>query len=355
MHWAKTLILTCTIPISGCGFGYVFSSAYHQMTLLSSRVPIEQARRQGDLSPHELKSLDLIDEVRAYAKEIQLAGSKNFTSIALHWDKTIWNISASDPLSFNSKTWWFPIIGRIPYLGYFSKDAVDNEAKDLKEEGLDVYIRKVGAYSTLGWFEDPILRQMLEWFEYDLVNLVLHELTHATIWIPGSVNFNESFANFVGHEAAIRFLSQKYGSASHQLETTRKILSDRAQWKTLLEKLYQDLARVYRNPNLQNSHKLEAKSQLFKSLPAKVEDSTLYNKQRYLSHIQAGTWNNARLAQFKTYNSNQAYFQIILDQVGGDLYGFIQAIEKITDDAENPFSALQSAAAIIEENHPLTP
>jgi len=95
-----------------------------------------------------------------------------------------------------SITWWFPIVGRVPYLGYFSKADRDSKASELRTEGYDVYETGVGAYSSLGWFDDPIYSPMLRRSEADFAHLIFHELTHRTLWIRGSVEFNENLAEY---------------------------------------------------------------------------------------------------------------------------------------------------------------
>ena len=111
----------------------------------------------------------------------------------LGWDHTIYNVTGSAPLAFEPVVFWFPVVGSFPYLGFFDRDQARAHASGLRRQGKDVWVRTAGAYSTLGWFEDPILPHMLDWDEYSLAGTLLHELAHATLWVPGSVQFNESF------------------------------------------------------------------------------------------------------------------------------------------------------------------
>ena len=200
-----------SLAVPGCQIGYLLRSGYFQAELMSSRVPVDEARASSRLDEDQLRALDDFEDVKLYGAEIGLSATDNYETIAMDWPRRIWNITACDPAAFEPKRWWFPIVGSVPYLGYFRAEEVSDAKARLEAQGFDVYIRSVGAYSTLGWLEDPILPWMLDWSTRQIAQTTLHELVHATLWIPGSVKFNESFANFVGKEAAIRYLQDRYG------------------------------------------------------------------------------------------------------------------------------------------------
>ena len=109
-------------------------------------------------------------------------------------------------------TWWFPIVGRVPYRGFFSVDDALDAERDLQKEGYDTYVRPTAAFSTLGWFNDPVLSTTLQTDDVEIVTTVLHELAHRYLFVPGQVGFNESFANFIGRVAAIQFFCTREGS-----------------------------------------------------------------------------------------------------------------------------------------------
>ena len=131
---------------TSCSLGYVLSSSYHQMELLRSKVPIKDARASGKLTASQIRALDVIADVRAFGAEIGLSATDNYTEIALEWDRTIWNVSGCQPDRFEPKTWWFPIVGRVPYLGFFSEEKVRQKAEEIKADGMDVYVRQVAAF-----------------------------------------------------------------------------------------------------------------------------------------------------------------------------------------------------------------
>ncbi|MAY81105.1 MAG: hypothetical protein CL930_10020 [Deltaproteobacteria bacterium] len=337
-----TLTISAFIP--GCGVGYVVRSAYFQAELLQSREPIEDIRSSETLTQKQIKALNLIADVKAFGAEFGLKATDNYETIAWEWDRKIWNLSACPPLQFKPVTWRFPIVGKVPYLGFFRKEDADIWASRLEDDGHDVYMRTAGAYSTLGWFRDPILPPMLEWDDVRLADTVLHELVHATLWIPGSVKFNESFANFVGEKAAFQYLEARFGPESPKLKQAIERHEDMNRWREILRKLYQDLDSVYKDEQRSESQKLKEREQLYSSLKSRVQEAHLTHPERFLKAVDKGPWNNARLAQYRTYNHRRDWFESILARHNGDLLTFMDAIEEITKNAKDPFKALKKAA-----------
>jgi predicted aminopeptidase len=351
--WTPFLLLglaaaLCLLP--SCNVGYLLSSGYYQAELLASRRPIDDVLKQDSLSAGEEQRLRLIPEIKNYGRKIGLKSTENYDTIALGWDRTIFNVSACDPVSFTPVTWWFPIVGRVPYLGFFTEKDARGREKSLLAEGYDVHVRTAGAYSTLGWFRDPILPNMLRWSEADLAETVFHELAHSTLWIPGSVMFNESFANFVGQSAVHQYLADTYGKDSEQLADLMRDERDERRFDALLHGLYENLDTVYRDPALSKDDKLARKAELYGSIEGRVRDSDIEQKDLYINAIRRSPWNNARLMQFQTYNSNEDWFAAILRRDDGNVRRFIDDIDGITRGQPDPFVALQKAAGRVVQN-----
>lgn len=338
----------CTMIATTCNGCYVARSGWFQAELLLSREPIEDVRASGELTAEHLEKLDLIQDVKTFGGEIGLNATENYSRIAWEWDRTIWNVSACNPLDFQSQSWWFPIVGRVPYLGFFRRSDADKWIKKLSSQGLDVYLRTAGAYSTLGYFEDPILPGMLEWEDARLANTVLHEMVHATVWIKGSVGFNESLASFVGDTASLEYLTDRFGAESEAIQTALKRREDIATWRDLQHSLFGDLRAVYANPSLRNTEKLEMKANLFAHWPVRVKQANWNDPESFLQAAKEGVWNNARLMQFNTYNSKLLEFSLILNQVEGDYVSFLERVNTLVSDASDPFEALTEAARVQE-------
>jgi predicted aminopeptidase len=337
------VVVALGLALSSCSAGYVLRSAWYQAEMLGSRVPIEKARQSGRLTPAQMSALDKVADIKAFGRTLGLAATTNYETVALGWNRRMWNVSACAPLAFQSKTWWFPIVGRVPYLGYFDRKHADAAAETLARDGWDVYVRETGAYSTLGWFRDPILPSMLTWGEEDLAETILHELAHATLWVKGSVAFNESFASFVGEEGAFRYLEARYGKDSENYRRAREDEEDVESWRQVQRGLFQDLERAYADTSLSDEAKRARKAELVAALPERVAAAAFHQRERFANAARHGVWNNARLAQFRTYNSDRPAFAKLLAKSGGDLLAFIDSVRTLAAKGE-PFAELARAA-----------
>jgi predicted aminopeptidase len=333
----------CAFLATTCNACYVARSGWFQAELLLSREPIDTVRAAGVLNQEQLNKLDLIQDVKAFGGEIGLSATENYSRIAWDWNRTIWNVSACDPLNFRSESWWFPIVGRVPYLGFFRKKDADKWIHKLERKGLDVYLRSAGAYSTLGYFEDPILPGMLEWDDDRLANTVLHEMVHATVWIKGSVEFNESLASFVGDSASLEYLENRFGKDSLASQRTQDHRADIEKWRSLQRTLFGSLRAIYANPSLNETEKLTMKAQAFAQWPDRVAATEWHRSEGFVQAATEGIWNNARLMQFQAYNSYTSEFQRILDQTHGSYPDFIQQVNDIVSGSSDPFEALSQA------------
>jgi predicted aminopeptidase len=169
--------------------------------------------------PDSLKAkLRLIDDVRKFAIDsLGLKDTENYKTLYDQKGKEImWVVLAAKPFKLEPKEWTFPVIGAVPYKGFFNEELAIELKKELDAEGWDVIIRNPGGWSTLGWFTDPILSKMLNRSEGDLANLIIHEMSHATIFVKDSVDFNENLATFIGDRGAEQFLISKYGTQSKE-------------------------------------------------------------------------------------------------------------------------------------------
>lgn len=334
-----TLAVTTLSPDTTVG--YVARQAAFQGEMLWGRIPLDEAR--PGLDEAQGARLDLIPGIQSFGDTLGLEAGRSYGSINPAWDRTIYNVSASAPLAFEPVRWRFPVVGRVPYLGYFRLSDALRRGRALHRRGYDVYIRTAGAYSTLGWFADPILPHMLHWPEGRLAGTLFHERAHATLWIPGSVRFNESFASFVGREAEMRWLVHRYGGGSDEVERERHRRADRAVWRAFLHQTWKDLDAVYEDPDRTPADKRRDKALILAALPTRAAALDLHRRDAYVRHARRGPWNNARLMQFRTYNDNQARFARLLEHEGGDLRAFIDRVEAITRGADDPFAALARA------------
>lgn len=325
---------------------YVLTAATYQLDLLWGRVPIEDAIAAGHYTDAEVALLRKVPAIKAHAREVGLADTGHYSTINPDWDLTVWNVSGCEELSFTPRTWWFPIVGTVPYLGYFDEVEAREQAALMEADGLDVYVRTAGAWSTLGWFEDPVLPGMLKWNEARLADTLHHELTHATVWIPGSVAFNESLANYVGHETGLDYLVQTYGADHPMVQAERDRRADRQTYLTLLRDVYEELDAVYADEAMTDAEKRTAKANILGSIPVRARRAPFRAPERWVAWFEKDPWNNARLVQFRVYNRSPAWFDEIRRQEGGDMGAFLARIETIAAGSSDPYRALAEAAGV---------
>ncbi len=332
------LILGSLLFLSGCSTFYVLKQGAYQLQLLAGSEAIEKALRVPNLDRVSRKKLMLIQEVREYSQTtLKLKADKNYRNVNLSWDKTINNVSASDKLAFKPYTWWFPVIGAVPYKGYFDEQDAIVEEERLKKLGLDTIRRKVGAYSTLGFFEDPVWPNMLRLSDESLVELIIHELTHATLYIPNQTPFNETFANFVGQTGARYFFAHKYGPDSHQLRKVEKYQRQTKIYNDFFSQLFDKLEQIYRSEMLVDV-KIDLKINALKSAETDYQKLALENE---FKNIDWSDVNNAYLLSFKRYNHDDKVFEDLFQKSQENFGKFLREVA-LNSHGADPFLTLRA-------------
>jgi len=194
------------LSLSGCYYGQL---AEGQLTLMMRRQPIAEARVDPNHPEEVRRLLSLVSQVRDYAKVLGLEVDGQYTSY-VDWpdDRIVTTLVRTRAGTLESVPWWFPVVGSLPYKGYFDREHAEAEAHSLEETGeYEVCVSGVSAYSTLGWLDDPVTRPMLLRGAASLVETVFHELVHATAFLPGDADFNEGVAQFIGQQAAVDFFA----------------------------------------------------------------------------------------------------------------------------------------------------
>lgn len=204
---AHAAALVTALATSACSPTYVLRAGWEEARILSSRRPIRAVVHDTTVSRETRDKLRLVLDTRDFAeRDLDLRAGRSYESYAeIARDTLALNVLAAPEFGLYWHTWWFPIVGRVPYKGFFDFDAAHEQAAELEARGYDVSVRPVSAFSTLGWFPDPIMSTTLRLDSLSLVETVIHEITHSTFFPSGQADFNESFANFVGHRGAIAF------------------------------------------------------------------------------------------------------------------------------------------------------
>jgi predicted aminopeptidase len=202
---------------------YLSRGAWEEAKILSRRQPITEILSDKRTPDADRSKLRVVLAAREYARDsIRLKTKDSFTTFSrVDSDTLVLVISAAYRDALRPYTWWFPIVGAVPYKGYFDFDAARRAAEDFKRDGFDVYLRPSDAFSTLGWFNDPLLNTSLRRDSIDLANTVIHELTHNTFYASGQAAFNESFAMFIGARGAAAFFRSRGSDSSAKLLDAR--------------------------------------------------------------------------------------------------------------------------------------
>ncbi len=271
---------------------YVIQAGLGQLDLATQGRPVSDVLADPETDDRTRYLLELAMRVRAFAKAEGMSTKGNYREyVDLDRSAVVWFLAAAPPLSLEPVTWNFPIAGSFPYLGWFDEGEARKMAGRLRRDGKDVFLREVHAFSTGGWFHDPILSTMLQGDDtahLGMVNTLLHELTHANFFMPDQATYNESVASFVGDNLAERFLIREYGESSIDVEVYRLLLAEDRTRVDRLTAAYRELEALYAS-TLPDAGKLAKKAALMNSLRAELELTSEPN--------------NASMQGFKTYNS----------------------------------------------------
>jgi len=222
-------VVALVLTPAGC---YLSRGAWEEGKILARRRPIAELVKDRRVNADVRRKLQLVVDARGFAKDsLRLRTKDSFTTYSrLDKDTLVLVLSAAYRDRLEPYTWWFPIVGRVPYKGYFDFEAARHAARRFYDDGYDVSLRPSDAFSTLGWFNDPLLSTSLKRDSVDLANTVIHELTHNTFYAPGSAPFNESFASFVGARGAAAFFRARgQPAAAARVEASwddEKVLGD---------------------------------------------------------------------------------------------------------------------------------
>lgn len=269
--------------------------------------------------------LELSQQLRIYAsRELGLPDSKSYgTYVALKREYPVWNVIAAPEFSLDAKQWCYPVIGCASYRGYFRQTAAQRYANTLEQKGFEVLVGGASAYSTLGWFSDPLLPSMMRYGDADLAETLFHELAHQKLYINGDSDFNEAFATVVGEVGAMRWLSEV---RPQEVDAYRQRLQAREQFYSLIENAKLELSKVYAS-SLPNSAKQTAKQAAFAQLKVNYDQ---LKREKWKGKPLFDGWfktklNNARLAAFSTYRHQVPLFLSLLEQCDDDLNKFYDA------------------------------
>ena len=340
---AGTLMLLTIL--AGCdGLAYVVQAAQGQAHVQGNLESIDDVLASGRLSDEDATKLRLAVQARDFAAYVLgLRVGSSYTSFYdSAGDPLAWNLSAARPDALEPKTWTFPLVGEVPYLSFFDEDFLHRIEQQLQDEGYDTLIYELDAYSTLGIFEDPIRSTMLRRGPLSLVETIIHELLHNTIWRPNDTEFNESLATFVGRKGAVEFLRAELGADSGWPEVDVAFYADTDTVNAFLMQLYADLAAHY-GQELATDEKIAGREEVFQAARARfVRDvqPTLYFPDSFAGYAELPT-NNAWVLGNYRYNLNLDVFGAVFAAVGGEWSAALEVFRAAAQAGEEPLAYLR--------------
>jgi predicted aminopeptidase len=263
--------------------------------------------------PDSLKhKLRLVQDIKRFAIDsIGLTNSNSYETVFNQEGKPILKIiTACKPFDLEDYTWSFPLLGEVSYKGFFNEQMLNEEVEKIRENGYDVSINEVTAWSTLGWFKDPILTNFLRRQDGMLANLIIHELTHGTIYIKSNVYFNENLANFIGNEGAKYYLKSTFGDSSTIYKEYVREMNDEQVLSHFVVMKADELDSLYQtfDSKISLESKKEIKHQFMLSYINDLKLLPINNVIRYTPNIDK--LNNTYFQSFRRYNSNLKTFEL---------------------------------------------
>jgi predicted aminopeptidase len=312
----RALLIVAALASPGCfSASYLAQAARGELGILYAARPIREVVAEHEVPARTARLLLAVRAIKAFGQSQGLTATRNYGRYAdLHRSAAVWVVQACAPLAFDVRHWRFPIVGSVPYLGFFDAAEARRYARSLARTGLDVDVRPADAFSTLGWFRDPVLSTMIAGGEEalgDLAEVVLHESVHATIYIDDQSTFDESLASFVAERLALRWLE---GARGPDAPETRAWAAAHARRRAVLSRLhraYTDLAALYAS-RATAPEKRAAKERI---LAAAREELGL-----------SRPLNNAALAGYRTYDTGTAAFERLLSACGASWPRFMRAL-----------------------------
>lgn len=324
------IVLSLAGLLSACSsVAYYSQSIIGHSRLMLARQSIDEVLKTAD--PELADQLRLVQNLRQFAvSELGLPNNRSYTSyVALKRDYPVWTVVAAAEFSLEAKSWCYPVIGCASYRGFFVEEDAEQYAASLSDKGLETSVGGATAYSTLGWFSDPILPSMLGNGEAQLAEVLFHELAHQRLYIKGDSAFNEAFATVVGEQGALLWLQ-----ANAEQKVLDSYLSQRhaiADFDQLLNATKSKLAALY-DSDLPVNQKQLNKKELVLELQQNYQElkETRWQGRKWFQHWFSKPVNNARLASISTYREKLPELEQLLLACDKNFTRFYRSLERLT-------------------------
>jgi predicted aminopeptidase len=334
------------LSTSGCYAGYLARAAYEGARILWNREPIPKVLEHRDISADTRAKLETVLAVRKFAADdlgLDVGGAYQTVS-PVDRRAIVQVVMAAPPDSLEPYTWWFPIVGRVPYRGYFDPADATAAASELEADGYDTMVRPAVAFSSLGFFNDPLLENLLKLDKVELAGVIIHELFHRTYFIPSNVMFDESAATFVGSAGAAAFFEKTEGNTSADAIAARGVLDSDLKFADFMLAAQARLLTIYvsdADRDLKLKHREPAFAAIKRDYAAL--SPSLSGLERF--DLDRQPLNNAVMVNYLIYFHDLDNFALVEKAEKGDLRATIaRIIELARSNPYDPFYAVWEAA-----------
>jgi len=336
---------------------YTLTQGTTYLGYLCKAVPLESLLKDDSTETEEAEKnrrfVEMVQDIRRFAtEELGLNMTKNYTRyVKIDRDYLAAVVSASAADSFERHEWSYPIVGRMPYKGFFKTNDARKERAKLEKKGLDVWVRGVDAFSTLGWFRDPLFSYMQNYSPYRLADLIIHESVHATVFLKGQVKFNEELAVFVGKEGARLYMESRFGFDSEEYQAMITADKDSQVFITFIQELAAQLELLF-DSDINRETKLLEKEKIINAAKERFYEDyeNMFTNENYRGFIDLPV-NNAYIDLFRLYYSEDSDIPGLFEKSGIDLPAFIAAAKTIPDRGSSRRIPPGERFALILENN----
>jgi predicted aminopeptidase len=354
--WFLMAPVALLIVLPGCqSLGFYSQAIKGQCSIYFSQRSIKEVIADSTVRVEVKEKLGLILQLREFAeRELSLKPNGHYLRYAdLNRRFVVWNVHAAPEFSLEPKRWWYPVVGRLKYRGYFSEKLARNYSAGLKKDGYDVFVGGVEAYSTLGWFRDPVLNTFIHHSSADLAEIIFHELSHQRVFAKGDTDFNEAFATAVAEEGVRRWLEtisntnalQEYLAAQERTEQFVRIVSNA---REQLKRVYGETGEGKGAPTAPTDAAKRAQKD---RVIADLKDRYAALKAEWDGYSGFDAWfnrpiNNAQLNTIATYYELVPAFRHLLKAHQGNLQSFFEACDRLAKlkDKDTRHQALKTEA-----------
>lgn len=346
VRFAVVILLTAAIAtLAGCNLSYYARAAYEEGRLLWNRRPISAELSNGDLSQETRNRLETVLAVREFAADrLGMKVGRAYSTITeIDQHAVVYVVMAAPRDSLTPYEWWYPIVGSVPYRGYFNEADARAEAARMEEAGYDTLVRPAAAFSSLGFFDDPLLSNLLKLDPVVLAGVILHELFHRTFFLAGDAMFDESAATWVGSRAAIDFFASRDGANSESAKAARAVYGSDLAFARFLLGVEARLLKLY-GSGIEHDRMMKQREELFAEIKrdyAQIKPS-LSGLERF--DLDREPLNNAVLVNYLIYFHDLDNFEALEHQNGANTRATIERIIEIARaNPADPFYAIWQA------------